>query len=371
MTAAPEDALAEALCLLDSFAGDGLAHTYGNGQTIDATDACNALCDALDIPCEPGWYRNVAASLSYTPSPAPMVEQAGEDEQLVRRAEDGEVYITFNSLEERELIEMIQAALAEKISTAQARARGPIAQSPDVKLGATLYVALIDAQARAIVAARRFIARHRLNTRPAPAETEGRTIYVRWSDDGQHIRKWDHKPFEYGEPMVAVAAMKVDGATVFSAAEKVIAEYQESVGLASEDAWNDGNGIAEALAAAGLLASTPPAETEGVRSSADIEREWVTLAERPCETAGLEDMEPGCCAPCRARTAMAKAFTPPADAGMLREALSRVRTMLFDEHAPLLQVAEVIDAALQANGPSALNSQAHQIREGDHDDATI
>lgn len=26
-------------------------------------------------------------------------------------------------------------------------------------------------------------------------------IYVRWSDDGQHIRKWSREPFEGGEPM--------------------------------------------------------------------------------------------------------------------------------------------------------------------------
>jgi len=26
-------------------------------------------------------------------------------------------------------------------------------------------------------------------------------IYVRWSDDGQHIRKWSRDPFDGGEPM--------------------------------------------------------------------------------------------------------------------------------------------------------------------------
>ncbi|MBD3732813.1 MAG: hypothetical protein IE934_08865 [Sphingopyxis sp.] len=26
-------------------------------------------------------------------------------------------------------------------------------------------------------------------------------IYIRWSDDGQHIRKWDTKPFDGSEPM--------------------------------------------------------------------------------------------------------------------------------------------------------------------------
>jgi hypothetical protein len=31
--------------------------------------------------------------------------------------------------------------------------------------------------------------------------SDERVIYVRWSDDGQHIRKWDTKPFDGGEPM--------------------------------------------------------------------------------------------------------------------------------------------------------------------------
>lgn len=55
------DALAKALCLLDTFAGEGLGHTYGNGQTLDADDVCAELAAAFGIECEPGWYRTVAA----------------------------------------------------------------------------------------------------------------------------------------------------------------------------------------------------------------------------------------------------------------------------------------------------------------------
>jgi hypothetical protein len=38
---------------------------------------------------------------------------------------------------------------------------------------------------------------------------------------------------------------------------------------------------------------------------ADAERDWAPYAAKaPCETKGPEDMEPGCCAPCRARQAL-------------------------------------------------------------------
>ena len=54
------DALAQALCLLDTFAGEGLAHTYGNGQALDAADVCTELAEAYGIECDPGWWRTVA-----------------------------------------------------------------------------------------------------------------------------------------------------------------------------------------------------------------------------------------------------------------------------------------------------------------------
>lgn len=56
-----EDALATALCLLDTFTGEGLCHTYGNGQEIHADTACAELAEAFDVDLEPGWYRKVAA----------------------------------------------------------------------------------------------------------------------------------------------------------------------------------------------------------------------------------------------------------------------------------------------------------------------
>lgn len=38
---------------------------------------------------------------------------------------------------------------------------------------------------------------------PAPdvVVTEARVIYIRWSDDGRFIRKWDTKPFDGAQPM--------------------------------------------------------------------------------------------------------------------------------------------------------------------------
>ena len=54
------DALAKALCLLDSFAGDGLGHVYGNGQTLDADDVCLELAQAFDLEFDAGWWRTVA-----------------------------------------------------------------------------------------------------------------------------------------------------------------------------------------------------------------------------------------------------------------------------------------------------------------------
>ncbi len=75
------DALAKALCLLDTFAGEGLGHVYGNGQSLDADDVCVELAAAFGIECEPGWYRTVADSAlrldQIIPNSDP-VETAGE-----------------------------------------------------------------------------------------------------------------------------------------------------------------------------------------------------------------------------------------------------------------------------------------------------
>lgn len=37
----------------------------------------------------------------------------------------------------------------------------------------------------------------------------------------------------------------------------------------------------------------------------------VALSQAPCETKGVEDLEPGCCAPCRARSPGARKRSPP------------------------------------------------------------
>ncbi len=75
------DALAKALCLLDTFAGEGLGHVYGNGQSLDADDVCAELAAAFGIECEPGWYRTVAIAAlrlgQIIPNSDP-VETAGE-----------------------------------------------------------------------------------------------------------------------------------------------------------------------------------------------------------------------------------------------------------------------------------------------------
>ncbi|HEX8418967.1 MAG TPA: hypothetical protein VF638_03030 [Sphingomonas sp.] len=69
VTRAREDAIATALCLLDTFAGEELTHVYGNGQEICSTDVCIALANAFGVELEAGWYREVAA-LCATPKPA-------------------------------------------------------------------------------------------------------------------------------------------------------------------------------------------------------------------------------------------------------------------------------------------------------------
>lgn len=38
-----------------------------------------------------------------------------------------------------------------------------------------------------------------------------RRIYVRWSDDGERIRKWSWRPFEHGEPFDAITADPAPG----------------------------------------------------------------------------------------------------------------------------------------------------------------
>lgn len=81
------DALAKAFCLLDSFAGDGLGHVYGNGQTIDADDTVLELCAAFDCDPEPGWWRSLADELASPPAkPAPadgMGFQAGVQQWML------------------------------------------------------------------------------------------------------------------------------------------------------------------------------------------------------------------------------------------------------------------------------------------------
>lgn len=47
------------------------------------------------------------------------------------------------------------------------------------------------------------LAADRLASLSQPPRAEMTRIYVRWSDDGQHIRKWSREPFEDGEAVDA------------------------------------------------------------------------------------------------------------------------------------------------------------------------
>lgn len=68
---AQRDALAEALCLLDTLGGEGVGHVYGNGQRAFCDDLCVKLADAFDIPLEAGWWRTLPEMLIAPPSPDP------------------------------------------------------------------------------------------------------------------------------------------------------------------------------------------------------------------------------------------------------------------------------------------------------------
>ncbi len=105
------DAIAKALCLLDSLAGDGLCHTYGNGQTLSADEVCAEVASAFSVPLEPGWYRLVGDRFTRTPSPAApsaIRAEAGEGERYFKGTIDdpdfspievalgGNLYLTQN-----------------------------------------------------------------------------------------------------------------------------------------------------------------------------------------------------------------------------------------------------------------------------------
>lgn len=80
------DALAKALCLLDTFAGEGLGHVYGNGTTLDADTVCADLCDTAGIELEPGWYRQIGRLYA---APVASAAPAGDglDPDVRRRLE--------------------------------------------------------------------------------------------------------------------------------------------------------------------------------------------------------------------------------------------------------------------------------------------
>ena len=67
------DALAKALCLLDSFAGEGLCHVYGNGQTLDADMVCAELAEAFGVQDDADWWRQVPRLAFAAATPAPVV----------------------------------------------------------------------------------------------------------------------------------------------------------------------------------------------------------------------------------------------------------------------------------------------------------
>lgn len=57
------------------------------------------------------------------------------------------------------------------------------------------------------------------------------TIYVQWSDDGQHIRKWSHEPFDGG-----TAFVPADTITALRAEVERLREALEF--YADKEAWN-------------------------------------------------------------------------------------------------------------------------------------
>lgn len=70
------DALAKALCLLDSFAGEGIGHVYGNGSEIHADDVCTELTSAFGVELEPGWWRALGEQLGQALTRIDALEKA-------------------------------------------------------------------------------------------------------------------------------------------------------------------------------------------------------------------------------------------------------------------------------------------------------
>jgi hypothetical protein len=87
-----EDALAKGLCLLDSFAGEGLGHVYGNGQTIDADDCCLEVAEAFGVEFGDGWYRKVAA-IAARPAPLPAEREADGEVAGLREAVENLLHV--------------------------------------------------------------------------------------------------------------------------------------------------------------------------------------------------------------------------------------------------------------------------------------
>lgn len=95
------DALSTALCLLDTFAGEGLGHTFGNGQTLDADTVVTNLCGAFAIAADAGWYRDLAAALVDDSTPPTFVawlkRYCGQQDPARMRFSLGELAIAFKA----------------------------------------------------------------------------------------------------------------------------------------------------------------------------------------------------------------------------------------------------------------------------------
>lgn len=64
----------------------------------------------------------------------------------------------------------------------------------------------------------------------------------------------------------------------------------------------------------------------------DIESLKELLAKTPCETQGAEDLEPGCCGPCRARAELASLQSKLAEAERALEPFAKVADLYDDSH---------------------------------------
>lgn len=66
---------------------------------------------------------------------------------------------------------------------------------------------------------------------PDPRDESGKTLHIIWSDDGRHIRKWSHEPFEGSATFVAadeLTALRSQVSELASASTALLAEIDSA-----------------------------------------------------------------------------------------------------------------------------------------------